>query len=210
MPGAGKDVAGMLVQYLRKNEGSARVVLSDLAGQFNVSQPAICYSFKRLLTSDVIRVVSGEYKKGRHKGGSEKAPTISLNSCFMEGDEWRKAMAAAPKQPKTPSGIKAPAPAPLTRSGKSEKSNIGSNKELLQELVNVYGKLKVSQHEISLLESTNETLRSRIVEISEELKTAERQRHQEAEDIANLEIQLRQARQEAGGKKVLMNRNGQI
>lgn len=216
MPKADKDITGKVVDFLRKNGGeavihSSRVKAKELFGCWDSS---LTFALNKLLGADVIEYV------GKKNGIFN---VYKLGPEFLEGDSWREVLKRKSSGGKAEAGPDIVVGSPEKSIPVGEHTDEGCLKyrvALSRELVEVYGRLEEAQSQITLLKSEIDRLQDRvevkerkIEELAGELEAETGARKREANDLAVLELQLRELRSKtsnSSSKRIGLDSNGVI
>lgn len=186
----GKDVMGKIIAFLRANGREVNVGASTtMATSFSCSVQAIFYALDKLATAGVIKKVKDSIPR-------KQGACYTLNEQFETGDGWREAL-----KKKSHGGKPKAEPAPEVHDRGCSEECLRLRKTLLLELADVYSRLKTCQEELGTcqgekraLESENETLKARIIELeglAQKRSTAYRQLKDEVSGLTERVRRLR-------------------
>jgi len=195
-------VADRVMDYLRNHNGRAVVKATALAGEWGCSQPAVSAALKGLINKGHI-VAIGLTGKGIWN------PEFELT-------EKGRSIVSEPTATGTPKVVSGTArDSRAVRPVRDDDTALKLS--MSRELVQVYERLKEAQNLNSELEEKNRGLLSekialdaRIKELEEELESERRSHHRDANEIATLELQLRELRSatDSNARRIRFDRSG--
>lgn len=190
------DVAEVIVNYFRQecavtSSNGIETSTDKLGKAIGASQTSVASHLRRLLDFGIIIL-----KSGVHEHGSKNPKFFTLGEGHEEGNEWKRIYYGNQ------------APMPLKKNPPILPSDIvrasakaASDKTLLEELVQTYGRIKELQEMVLTVQrkrddalATAQRQATRIQELEEDLKLESESAHRSQQDITTLELNLREVR----------------
>ena len=176
VPGEQKNnVATRIVGYLQSTGGRAVINGTVLAKEWAVSQPALSYALRSLIKKGLVATTGST---GRGIRNVEFYLTESGRSCVVSRLSQKENISSVSKQ------------TAITTDG-----DIALKLSISRELVQVYEKLNEAQEFATKLQLEKNQLEGKVKELEEELQLGKSSHSRDANDIATLELQLRELRQ---------------
>lgn len=178
VPGETKNnLAVKIVEYLRSRSGRSVINGTALAKEWGVSQPALSYALRSLIRKGLVATVgpTGQGVRNTEFFLTENGKTCVVSQPLLQDVRERK------------NGRK--------DTGMVSNDDIALKLSISRELVQVYEKLNEAQQLALQLQSDKDRLEARVKELEEELQSEKSSHNRDANDIATLELQLRELRQ---------------
>ena len=177
VPGERKNnAAAIIIDHLRTNGGRAVINGTALAKELGFSQPAISYALRVLIKKELLATAGPTGQGIRNpefvltdKGKSCVVPELAQKTCKTNGV--------------------------LSSTSRISNEDITLKLSISRELVQVYEKLNEAQQLALQLGSDKDQLEVRVKELEDELQFERSHHSRDANDIAILELQLRELRQ---------------
>lgn len=191
VPGEQKNnLATKIVDYLQSRGGRNIINGTALAKEWGISQPSVSYALRSLI------------RKGLVATTSQTGQGIK-NTEFFLTENGRSCVASQPLQKlatRNSSGSTA----------RSSDSDIALKLSISRELVQIYEKLNEAQHLAIQLQSEKDQLQYKVSELENELQQERSHHARDANDIATLELQLRELRQitDRNARRVIFDHRG--
>lgn len=199
-PGAGKDIVGQIINCLRQNNGMAILNTRNLSREFDCAQGYVAQNIRRLIDAEIIVCLDN------FKQGFSNLRFKLVDPYMKEGDGWRDALSRSSKQKKESGDT-----IPIKIKTHSERNDdLALKLATSRELVAVYEKLNQAQQLALQLQEENKALQAKVAELDGELETERSSHRRDANDIATLELQLRELRSQnrSNEKRLLFDIRG--
>ena len=197
------DVAEAIIDHLRNecavsSTDGLETTVEQLASTIGASPAAVSPHLKRLMDFNIIILRKGIFEKG-HTGPK----SFSLAEKFEAGEEWKNVYYGENGS----SHRKTMAPTPVLASEiiKANTKTAG-DKNLLEELVQAYARIKELQERVIEVQNERNTAletvqrqKASIEELEQDLKVEAETAQRSCQDLATLELHLREARSQVAG-----------
>ncbi len=206
MPKADKDIAGKIVDFLRERGGETEIGLIGAAKRFNSHPGTVSHILGRLIERGIIRKTAKP-----DLTGTKKPARYALDERFKEGDGWREALkrkfsgGKAETGPDVTAGLpKQPTPVKAHTDDECLQYRIA----LSRDLVEVYKRLEGAQGQIALLQDEIKAKDKKIEDLAGEIEAEAKARKREVNELATLDLQLRELKGKTSISKRLINLDG--
>ncbi len=210
MPKSSGDLAGMIIALLREKGGETEIGLIGAAKRFNSHPGTISRVIGRLIECEIIKKTAEP-----DLTGTKKPARYALDEQFKEGDGWREALKRKSSGGKAEAGpgITAGLPKqPTPAKAHTDDECLQYRITLSRDLVEVYKRLEEAQDQIVRLQDEIKAKDKKIEDLTSEIEAEARARRKEVEELATLELQLRELRGKTSDPKKLisLDNNGVI
>lgn len=218
MPKPDKDISGKIVDFLREKGGEAEIGLIGTAKRFNSHPGTISHILERLSGCGIIRKTAEP-----NLTGTKRPARYALDEQFKGGDSWREALkrkSSGGKAETGPSVIAKPSEQPTpTKVPDDEKCHseecLKARKVFLEELVDTFERLKISQEENQVLSLDVEKLQKEVGDLRNEAEKRGDACHKLRNDVDQLKSRLLTLRAKtsqlpATGRKLKFDDSGAV
>lgn len=210
------DAAGAIIKYFRdacatSNTDGVETNAIRIASAIGANTSTTAAHLKRMLAKRIVIL-----KKGIHEVGYKGPKAFALGDGYEDGDGWRSAYFEKGNPIKNrPTTLSTSNGHPLLASKVLESgARAVADKGLMTELIGVYAqvdelqkKLLAAQEELRKTVADNAQKTARIQELEEDIQVTTATARQSAQDVADLELTLRQARSQVAAQSRQISRN---